>query len=154
MKQPSETIQKLNNSLEVHVIRRDLILSAVVLGFFSALSLLWFDQENWAVVLVIFVVATLPFFGHAIWRLIRIYSRPELYFFCKCKLSSPHQKLWTRGMMYFTVVIEDPEGGRFAADTDGIFAAYGMVGPLMEDYLNSTVTIAYNRETEMVVVIG
>ena len=29
-----------------------------------------------------------------------------------------------------------------------------MTGPTIEEYTNATVTIAYNRETEMVVVIG
>lgn len=39
-------------------------------------------------------------------------------------------------------------------DTHSIFYARGLVGLLLEDYVNRTVTIAYNEETGMVVVIG
>ena len=43
---------------------------------------------------------------------------------------------------------------KFFADTHAIFFTRGICQPLMEDYANTTVTLAINRETGMVVVIG
>lgn len=39
-------------------------------------------------------------------------------------------------------------------DTNAIFRSYSLLGPSLEDYVNKEVTIAYNRFTERVVVIG
>lgn len=88
---------------------------------------------------------------YRMWKLFRV---PEEYFFTRAELSTFHHKLWTRGMMYFTVVIDHPEEGRIAVNTNPIFASWGWEQPLLEDYLNTTVTVGYNRETGMVVVIG
>ena len=39
-------------------------------------------------------------------------------------------------------------------NTNPIFHPIGWEQPLLQDYLNKTVTVGYNRETGMVVVIG
>ena len=49
----------------------------------------------------------------------------------------------------------DPDTGeKFFADTHAIFFTRGICQPLMEDYANTAVTLAVNRVTGMVVVIG
>ena len=146
--------QQLSASLEVGCIRRDLILSGVLVAAAIIVFQFRFDGISFKAGSVLVALFTAPIFGYWLWHLHQIYSSPEEYCFYHCTLTSPHQKLWTRGMMYFTVIIEDPEEGTLARDTNAIFTSYGLVGPLMEDYLNQTVTIAYNRETGMVVVIG
>lgn len=149
--------QYLWESLELHTIRRDAILSTllvfIILGFQGCVGSAGGDSM-WIASLVIGAVTLLPFWCFWFWRTFRIFRKPEEYFFCKCKLTSFHHKPFLKGGMYFTVVIEDPEGGRFTADTHAIFAAYGIAEPLVENYVGKTVTIGYNRETEMVVVIG
>ena len=143
----------LNGSLEVGCMRRDLIISLVIVGFYLLLWRMMHEGAAFVLLSVIFGLCLSPVFGFWIWRLCRIYAKPEEYVFCKCTLSSPHQRLWLRSM-YFTVVLETEEDGRIVVDTHAIFAPYGLVGPLVEDYINETVTIGYNRETGMVVVIG
>ena len=58
-------------------------------------------------------------------------------------------------MVYFTALAIDPDTGeKFFADTHAIFFTRGICQPLMEDYANTTVTLAVNRDTGMVVIIG
>ena len=56
--------------------------------------------------------------------------------------------------MGFTVVLEIPGEGRIVAKTRAIFLTHGWPGPLVEDYVNREVEIAYNRTTRQTVVIG
>ena len=57
-------------------------------------------------------------------------------------------------MMYFTVVLEEPDGSKLIENTHAIFACHGIMEPLVSDYVNSEVTVALNKRTGMVVVIG
>ena len=152
------TRQYLWDSLELQTLRRDALLSTlmvfIILFFQGCLASTSGDGTAWLISLIIGAVTLLPFWCFWIIRTIRLLRKPEEYFFCKCTLSSVHHRAFLKGAMYFTVVIEDPEGNRFAADTHAIFAAYGIAEPLLENYINRTVTVGYNRETEMVVVIG
>lgn len=148
--------RRLWDSLELQTIRRDFVLTgltvAIVIGL-QACTARGVD-DSWILAVITSAVVLLPFWGFYLLRTASIFRKPESYIFCRCQLSSVHQRLFSKGAMYFTVVIEDPEGGRFVADTHAIFQAYGVFGPLVEDYVNRTVTVAYNRETGMVVVIG
>lgn len=158
MDRKKENQRKLWYSLEMAVVRRQLILIGILWIVMAIICRIKFHQPYLREIEVLMQVVTalviLPFLGFYLWRTIQIFGRPEEYIFCKCKLSSPHQRLWTKGNMYFTVVIEDEELGRFTAQTHAIFESYGIIEPLLETYINRTVTIGYNRQTETVVVIG
>lgn len=158
MDKKKENRKKLWDSLEMTVVRRQLILIGVLWIVMAVICWLQFREpylrEAGILMQVVTALVILPFLGFYLWRTVQLFRSPEEYFFCKCQLSSPHQRLWTKGNMYFTVVIEDEELGRFAAQTHAIFESYGILEPLVETYINSTVTIGYNRETEMVVVVG
>ena len=68
-------------------------------------------------------------------------------------MTQPHGSFWVRSM-YFTVLLEDGDG-TIVANTHSIFGtSRHQIGPIMEDYVNKTVTVAYNGLTEQVVVIG
>ena len=59
-----------------------------------------------------------------------------------------------RNTIYFTALAVDPDTGeKFFAGTHAIFFTRRICQPLMEDYANTTVTLACNRVTGMVVVI-
>lgn len=152
MDQKKENRERLWESLEMAVVRRDLIIYGVAWIIFDVIFCL--NPEGYVrnVMMVVIAALMLPFVGFYLWRTYQIFRSPEEYIFCRCKLSTPHQRYFAKGMMYFTVVIEDPEGGRFPVETHAIFSSHGFIEPLLESYINSTVTVAYNRETEMVVV--
>lgn len=155
MQERKAVIRQIKNSLDMAVYRRELFAIAIGAGlglFFGWLRLREYGAEFvwiFAAVMAVLLSPAIVVTGYRMWKLLR---EPEEYFFTRVKLASPHQKWW-RGAMYFTVVIEDPEEGTVAADTNPIFFAYGFEPPLMEDYLNKTVPIAYNRATGMVVVL-
>lgn len=152
-----EAQQKLRDSLEISVIRRNAILYTLAIGvavlMVSCQNSGSDDSTLGMVMAVGAALFLLPVWGFYLWRTICIFRKAENYIFCRCKLSQPHQNYFLQ-TMYFTVIIEHPDGSKGVRETHAIFPCHGLVGPLVEDYVNSTVTIGYNKETEMVVVIG
>lgn len=110
-------------------------------------------QEEFPIMAAITGIVFVPILGFWLWRVIRIFSRLDAYVFCPAELSQPHHAPLGQGLFSFMGVIETEADGRFAVETHAIFHSSG-VGLLMEDYLGKTVTLAWNRETDMVVVIG
>ena len=87
-------------------------------------------------------------------RTCNIFRHVESYHFCKTVLCNPRGGS-VRDTIKFTVLIEDADGNKFAADTHSIFTTHrGYSNLALEDYVNQTVTVAYNEETGQVVVIG
>lgn len=150
MKDISETRSRLWHSLEMHCLRRDLILMLIAMGVFMLIT--W-DDQFWVVALVIDCLGFGPFVVFYLWRGIQIFRKPGSYTFYQTTLTRFHQKFPLKAM-YFTVVLEDPDGSKRLEDTHAIFACHGIVEPLLESYVNRDVTIGLNEETGMVVVIG
>lgn len=152
-----EAIGRLKDSLELSVIRRDVLLYTLMMGvvifMISCRNSTFENRQMQLAQVVMAAVFLLPFWGFYLWRVVCIFRKAESYTFCRCKLSQPHQNYFLK-TMYFTVLLETPDGRRLVRDTHAIFACHGFAGPLVEEYVNSTVTIGYNEETEMVVVIG
>ena len=147
----NEIKEKLKCSLEIAHIRSEIIVCAFITAAYIALfTLAW---GGWVLALIIGMVVLVPFLCWEGWRIRKIYREPAGYVFCKATLSQPHSGK-RQGAFYFTVVLETEEKGTFAANTSPIFQSGGWMGPLLEDYVNQKVTIAYNRDTEQVVVIG
>ena len=150
-----ENIRMVKRSLDIMVYRRMLM----AIGFTTALGLLYgwarfreYDFEFFGFFLGWMAVMILPCAGIWAYRMWKLFREPEEYFFTRAVLASPHQCWWPRGMR-FTAVIDHPEEGTLAVNTNPIFRPVGLEQPLLEDYLNKTVTVGYNRETGMVVVI-
>lgn len=151
----AEKKDRLKQSLEVAHIRTMMIV--YTLALLVGALLFWLKNRETAVglwvaisVWAVFWLVIIAFYG--IW-LIRIFRKCEEYVFCKAKLSNLHSgKL--KNSMYFTVVLEVPGSGKIVENTHAIFQTHGWPGPLVEDYVNQTVQIAYNLTTEQVVVIG
>lgn len=157
MKNKREVCSELWDSLDMACVRKYLIKVLVVTG--AALLLAVFPllnlprEEMIQVCAVSAAVIILPVLLFCLWRTFRIFRKAESYTFSRCKLDSPKGGM-LRDTIRFTVVVEDREGRSCAVDTHSIFVTHGMFGPLLEDYVNRTATIAYNEETGVVVVIG
>ena len=150
MKDISETRSRLWDSLEMHCVRRDLIITLIAMAVFLLFA--W-DDRFWVLALVMDCVAFGPLAVFYIWRGIGIFRKPGSYRFYKTTLASFHQRFPLKAM-YFTVVLEEPDGSKRMEQTHAIFACHGIVEPLLESYVNRDVTIGLNEETGMVVVIG
>lgn len=153
-----EIKQKLKDSLDMVYVRLWCIVYIGLLLVGLALCLLHPTLRQMPGILLGTVgVATLPGLVYLIPALkiwFSIYREIPAYRLYKATLAQPHGG-FPRGFMYFTVVLEDPDGGKFLANTNTIFQSYGTAfGPSMEDYVNQTVTIAYNEDTGTAVVLG
>lgn len=139
---------RLWHSLEMHVLRRDLIMYLIAIALFLLIT-----REHWGVGLFLAFLGFGPFVVFHLWRSFRIFRRLEGYTFYRAKLTQFQQRFPLK-TMYFTVVLEEPDGSKQVVETHAIFSSYGVVEPLVGSYANSTVTIGYNKETGQVVVIG
>lgn len=146
----TEIRSRLWNSAEMAHVRFNLIAWAAAYAFALVMCIPG-GEAGWMGVFL-FSAMLLPFLVFWVWRLVNIFRRVEAYTFCRTELDQPHHFPMSRGMFTFMGVIED-EGRRFAVETHAIFQAYGS-RLVMQDYIGKTVTLAWNRETDMVVVIG
>ncbi len=146
-----EIKQKLRSSLDMAHVK-----TTMLAYFFGLLFAAGIGALRGGTYLVV-VVLTYLLVGMIMWIpalriLLHIWREPAGYRLYRATLSQPHAG-FPRVYMYFTVVLEDPDGGKFLVNTNTIFQSYGHIGPTMEDYVNQTVTIAYNEDTGAVVVV-
>ena len=155
-----EIKEKLDHSLEVSTIRQWIKIEIGMVLFVCAQHLFgrflnrsrYEDMSFWAFFVFIAGIVLIPMFAVHAWELRRIYRKYEACKFYQVKLTQPHGSLWRS--MHFTVLLRD-EDGTIITRTHSIFGTSKYQwGPSMEDYLNKTVTVAYNEETGEVTVIG
>lgn len=148
--------QRLRDSLEFQTLCGRSLIGAVIIGIFVIFCGVTQRHDfinSWQVASIIGGIMLAPYLIFAIIRTVRIFAKADRYVFCRTTLSQPHAGP-LRDTIYFSALFEDPTDGRkFMVNTHAIFITRGFY-PRMDDYANTTVTLAYNRETEMVVVIG
>ena len=145
---------RLRSSLEFKQLWSYFLITTVILSLFLLFAEWRNPGEGNGIAATIYGLFIAPYLIFCAIRTFNIFRRAERYVFCKATLSQPHGGL-IRDTMYFTALVIDPDTGeKFFADTHAIFFTRGICQPLMEDYANTTVTLACNRETGMVVVIG
>lgn len=143
-----DTRTKLLHSAEMgYYLRQSAVLGAIFLFF----CLLTFSRDLGAG--IIFALLFLPFPVYCLYRILRIFYRPEGYIFCTAALNRPNYH-WFLKSYSFTVTLDHPKIGRRARQTQPIFLPYGAFEPLLVNYMNQTVTVAYNPLTDTLVVIG
>lgn len=143
-----DTQTKLLYSLEVEHNRKQISAVGILVLIFGSIMFL---REP--VIGVLFTLVMLPFLIYYGCRLIRIFRRADRYVFCRVTLSEPHHNFWHKSYS-FTVTLGHPEIGHRTRQTQPIFLPYGAFEPLLVNYMNQTVTVAYNPLTDTLVVIG
>ena len=138
------------HSLEMHTLRREVLLCIICFGIPLLMTTSRRDASGVAVLLVLMLLALLTFY---IVRIVKIFHCAEYYVFCKGTLCQPRYNPYIK-MYAFTAILEIPEGDAKAVDTHAIFATHGIFEPIMTDYMGKSATIAYNPLPDMVVVIG
>lgn len=145
---------RLRHSLEFKQLWNYFIVTVALLSLFILVAVLRAPEEGRGIVTSVCVLMLAPYLIFCTIRTVNIFRKAEDYAFCQATLTTPHGGM-LRDMIYFTAVATDPDTGeKFFADTHAIFFTRGIFQPLMENYANATVTLAVNRETGMVVVIG
>ena len=145
---------RLRSSLEFKQLWSYFIITAVILSLFALFAVFQNSGAEWGIAGCIYGFLLAPYLIFCTVRTVNIFRKAERYAFCQATLSQPHGGLM-RDTIYFTALAVDPDTGeKFFADTHAIFFTRGICQPLMEDYANTTVTLAVNRDTGMVVIIG
>lgn len=147
----SEIRETLKCSMEIAHIRSAVTINTIIVAAYIGLLIL--SWGGWVLALATGSLVLIPLWISYGWRSWKIFQSPGSYVFCRAKLSQPHSGSWHHAM-HFTVVLETEAKGKFVVNTASIFQTRGWLGPLLEDYVNREVTIAYNEDTETVVVIG
>ena len=160
MPNKKEIRQKLWHSLDMAYVRMWLFVAAVsalIMWLFFRLTIPRDEYRTLEQAVTFWVTIGLvigPILVFCIIRTVNIFRHVESYHFCKTKLCNPKGGS-IRDTIRFTVLIEDADGDKFAADTHSIFTTHkSMLGAGIEDYVNRTVTAGYNEETGQVVIIN
>ena len=160
MPDKKEIRQKLWHSLDMAHVKMWLFVATVstlIMWVFFRLTIQrdpYYSTEQVVMFWVTIAMVIGPFPVFCAIRTFNIFRHAESYHFCKTVLCNPKGGS-LRDTIKFTVVIEDADGDKFAADTHSIFTTHtSMFGLGFEDYVNRTVTAGYNEETGQVVIIG
>ena len=145
---------RLRSSLEFKQLWSYFLITTVILSLFLLFAAWRNPGEGNGIAATVYGLFIAPYLIFCTIRTFNIFRKAERYAFCRATLSQPHGGL-LRDTMYFTALVIDPDTGeKFFADTHAIFFSRGICQPLMENYANTAVTLAINRDTGMVVVIG
>ena len=160
MPNKKEIRQKLWQSLDMAYVKMWLVVAALctlIMWVFFWLTIQRHFYHSTEQVVMLWVTIALvmgPILVFCAIRTFNIFRCVESYHFCKTVLCNPKGGS-LRDTIKFTVLIEDADGNKFAANTHSIFNTHtGWFAPGFEDYVNQTVTVGYNEETGQVVVIG
>lgn len=160
MNDVKEIRRQLWHSLDMAYVKMWLIVAAVcapitwLILWLSTQSYHYHSNEQAVMIWVSLAIIIGPILVFCAIRTFNIFRHAESYHFCKTVLCNPKGGS-LRDTIKFTVVIEDADGDKFAADTHSIFTTHtNMFGLGFEDYVNRTVTAGYNEETGQVVIIG
>lgn len=142
---------KLKCSLEIAHIRSALAVASVLVAAYVGVMTLFWGSFTFTIVLCGMIL--LPIWVAYGWRYFRVFRKISRYTFHRAVLDRPSISRFVHAF-HFTVTLEGTEKGTVTADTSSIFLARGWLGPILEDYVNKEVTLAYNEETNRVVVMG
>lgn len=151
MSRKKEVRQYLWKTLEMA--RMQLYLGLYGAGVVICAVVMYLSTKSWPAAAAMLIVF-LPYLIFFLVRTLKILAKPESYCFYQAKLEHPHHSPLIKNRFYFTVKLEEEGEVPLFVDTHAIFEGYSMMGLQMESCLNKTVTIAYNPDTEMVVVAG
>ena len=151
-----EIRRELWHSREMEYIRRMFLTNLL----FGAAMTIWIwlisedlpAQERRMLLMIIPAIAVLPVLIFCAYRTVGIFRKAESCIFRKVLLDRPVGGV-LRDTIYFKVRIKRSDGKEIGAMTHAIFQTRGY-GLLMEDYVNKTIMVAYNEETEILTVIG
>ena len=146
-----EIKEKLKCSLEIAHIRSALAVASVLVAAYVGVMTLFWGDITFTIILCGLIL--LPIWVAYGWRYFRVFRKMHRYTFHKALLDRPSISRFVHAF-HFTVTLEGTEKGTVTADTSSIFLARGWLGPILEDYVNKEVTLAYNEETGQVVVMG
>lgn len=99
------------------------------------------------------LLMVLPELIYCGWLACRVLRKPEGYILGRVKLDQPLGGR-LRGTVRFRVILDAGNGRQIQAVTHSIFWTRSLFDPEIESYVNREVDVAYNDETDVLVVLG
>lgn len=155
---PQQLKNRLWSSVELGMYRSQTIL------IFIGAAVFWFlvhlipenrvlQPELDQMLALILALIYLPVIGFFLYRTVRILWKWQQYRFYQVKLANLHRSVWFQ-TSYFTVVLQEPDGKKYVVNTHAIFTTHALATPRLEDYVNHSAVVGYNKETGQVVFLG
>ena len=134
------------------------IFLGIMLSIASYASLI--REENFSYVLHItgivflfFLIPILPFIVYEIHKYRSLLKDIEKYELCEAKLDRPSTSSFARGAVYYTVSFTTADGEQITTDTKSMWSSSIFAKNQLEKYNNKTVTLAYDKENNRLIVI-
>ena len=105
-------------------------------------------------VFLFFLIGILPFFAYEYYKYKSLFKDIDKYELCDAKLDRPSTSYFVRGAIYYTVAFKTADGETVTADTRAMWSSSPLAQNQLEEYNNKTVTLAYDKENDRLVVIG
>ena len=105
-------------------------------------------------VFLFFALAISPFVIYEAYRYRSLFKSIDKYETCEARLDRPSTSYWGRGAIYYTVSFKTSEGESVTADTRAMWSSAPFAQNQLEDYNNKTVSLAYDKENDRLVVLG
>ena len=95
-----------------------------------------------------------PFVLFYVYQYISLFRNRENFIVYEVVLDHPSTSYWYRGAVYYTVSFVTTQNIRVTADTKPLWSSGLFADFPLEEYNNQKIYVAYNDQTEMLIVLG
>ena len=104
-------------------------------------------------IFLFFALAISPFVIYEAHRYRSLFESIDKYEIFEARLDRPSTSYWVRGAIYYTVTFKTSDGETVTADTRPMWSSAPLARNQLSDYNNKTVTLAYDKENDRLVVL-
>lgn len=105
-------------------------------------------------IFLFFTLAISPFVIYEAYRYRSLFKSIDKYELCEARLDRPSTSYCGRGAIYYTVSFKTSDGESVTADTRAMWSSAPFAQNQLADYNNKTVSLAYDKENDRLVVLG
>lgn len=105
-------------------------------------------------IFMVFVLAVSPFVIYELYSYKRLFKDADKYEICYAKLDKPSISYWGRGAVYYTLYFQLSDYVNVSKTTRSMWSSSPLAQNQFEYYNNKTVEVAYDRESDRLIVIG
>ena len=160
------TKEKIKCSLSARWHRHNLItygivslIYAVIMFFIAAFAALEHGDFLLSIsitggIFLVFVIAVSPFVIYEIYSYKKLFKDIDKYELCEARLDKPSMSYWLRGAVYYNLYFQLSDYVNVSKATRAMWSSSPFAPNQFEYYNNKTVEVAYDRESDRLVVIG
>ena len=103
---------------------------------------------------LVFALVISPFVIYELYSYKRLFKDADKYEICYAKLDKPSISYWSRGAVYYTLYFQLSDYVNVSKTTRSMWSSSPLAQNQFEYYNNKTVEVAYDRESDRLIVIG